>query len=157
VTGNLIVNGDFETSAGWIFGYTPRPGAYATDIVHSGARSVRLGIVSGPDVYSYSSIWQAVAIPAGVRRATLTYWLYPISQDTYPRDLQMVLVLNEQFRVVAYAQRMLSNSQQWTQYSYDMTRYAGRTVLVYFGVVNQGWTGRPSAMYVDDVALTVEQ
>jgi serine protease len=157
VTGNLIVNGDFEASGGWIFGYTPRPGAYATDVVHSGTRSVRLGIVSGPDVYSYSSIWQAVAIPRGVRRATLTYWVYPISQDTFPRDLQMVLVLNEQFRVLTYAERMLSNSQQWTQHSYDMTRYAGRTVLVYFGVLNSGWTGRPSAMYVDDVALTVEQ
>jgi serine protease len=157
VTGNLIVNGDFESSGGWIFGYTPRPGAYATEVVHSGARSVRLGIVSGPDVYSYSSIWQAVAIPAGVRRATLTYWLYPISQDTYPRDLQMVLILNQRFRVLNYAERMLSNSQQWTQHSYDMTRYAGRTVLVYFGVLNSGWTGRPSAMYVDDVALTVEQ
>ncbi len=157
VTGNLIVNGDFETSAGWIFGYTPRPGAYATEIVHSGTRSVRLGIVSGPDVYSYSSIWQAVAIPSGVRRATLTYWVYPISQDTYPRDMQMVLVLNEQFRVLTYVERTLSNSQQWTQGSYDMTRYAGRTVLVYFGVLNQGRTGRPSAMYVDDVALTVEQ
>jgi hypothetical protein len=29
--------------------------------------------------------------------------------------------------------------------------------MVYFGVLNQGRTGRPSAMYVDDVALTVEQ
>jgi serine protease len=157
VTGDLIVNGGFETSGGWIFGYTPRPGDYATNIVHSGARSARLGIVSGPDIYSYSSVWQAVAIPPGVRRATLTYWIYPISQDTYPRDLQMVLVLNDQFRVLTYAERMLSNSQQWTQRSYDMTRYAGRTVMVYFGVLNQGWTGRTSAMYVDDVALTVEQ
>jgi hypothetical protein len=157
VTGNLIVNGGFETSGNWIFGYTPRPGSYATEIVHSGTRSARLGIVGGPDVYSYSSVWQAVAIPSGARRATLTYWVYPISQDTYPRDMQMVLVLNEQFRVLSYAERMLSNSQQWTQHSYDMTRYAGRTVLVYFGVLNQGWTGRPSAMYVDDVALTVEQ
>ena len=157
VSGNLIVNGDFETGGGWIFGYTPRPGNYAAEVVHSGARSARLGIVGGSDAYSYSSVWQAVAIPAGTRRATLTYWVYPISQDTFPRDLQMVLVLNEQFRVLNYADRSLSNAQQWTQRSYDMTRYAGRTVQVYFGVLNQGRTGRPSAMYVDDVALTVEQ
>jgi hypothetical protein len=38
-----------------------------------------------------------------------------------------------------------------------MTPFAGRTVIVYFGVVNRGYTGRPSAMYVDDVVLTFER
>ena len=38
-----------------------------------------------------------------------------------------------------------------------MTPFAGRTVFVYFGVFNRGYTGKPSAMYVDDVSLTFER
>jgi serine protease len=157
VSGNLIVNGGFEDSEGWVFSRTRYSAGYSTQIVHSGARSARLGIVEGRDVYSYSSIWQAVAIPADTRRATLTYWVYPISQDVYPRDTQMVLLLNRRFRIIKYVEQTLSDAQQWIERSYDMTPYAGQTVLVYFGVFNGGRNGRTSAMYVDDVSLTVER
>ena len=157
VSGNLIVNGDFEGDTGWIFSSTRRVGSYATEVVHSGARSARVGIVDGADVYSYSSVWQAVTIPADARRATLTYWVYPVSQDTFPQDLQLVLILNEQFHVINYVDRNLSDARQWIQRSYDMTPFAGHRVLVYFGVFNRGCTGKPSALYVDDVALTFER
>jgi hypothetical protein len=157
VSGSLIANGDFETSTGWTFSSTRRVGSYATEVVHSGARSARVGIVDGADVYSYSSVWQAVTIPADARRATLTYWVYPVSQDTFPQDLQLVLILNEQFRVISYVDRNLSDARQWTQRSYDMTPFAGHRVLVYFGVFNRGCTGKSSALYVDDVALTFER
>jgi hypothetical protein len=69
----------------------------------------------------------------------------------------MVLVLNERFRVISFADRTLSDGRQWVQRSFDMTPFAGRTVYVYFGVFNGGRTGRPSAMYVDDVSLIVER
>ncbi len=157
VSGNLIVNGGFESDEGWTFSLTRWPGSYSSDVVHSGARSARLGIVDGPDRYSYSSVWQSVTIPADARRVTLTYWVYPMSDDTFPIDLQLVLVLDEHFRVISYAERTLSDSRQWIQRSYDMTPFAGRTVTVYFGVVNRGSTGKTSAMYVDDVTLTFER
>jgi hypothetical protein len=126
-------------------------------MAHGGARSARLGIVDGRDCYSYSSVWQAVTIPADARRATLTYWVYPLSSDTFPHDVQMVLVLNQRFRIVSNVERTLSDARQWFQRSYDMTPFAGRTVYVYFGVFNGGRTGKPSAMYVDDVAVIVER
>jgi serine protease len=157
VSGNLIVNGDFETDGGWIFGATRHPAGYSTQEVHAGARAARLGIVDGVDLFSYSSIWQTVTIPVDARRAMLTYWVYPVSTDVFPQDLQMVLVLNEHFRVISYADRTLSDARQWIQRSYDMTPFAGRTVTIYFGVFNRGYTGRPSAMYVDEVSLTFER
>jgi hypothetical protein len=126
-------------------------------VVHGGARSARVGIVDGIDRYSYSSIVQPVTIPADARRATLTYWVYPLSDDVFPRDIQMVLILSERFRTIAFVDRTLSDAQQWVQRSYDMTPFAGRTVYVYFGVYNGGRTGRTSAMYVDDVSLIVER
>ncbi|UCC87108.1 MAG: S8 family serine peptidase [Anaerolineales bacterium] len=156
-TENLIVNGDFETDAGWTFGVTRHPAGYSTAVVHGGARAARLGIVDGVDRYSFSSIWQVVTIPADARRATLNYWVYPLSDDVFPSDLQLVLVLNEQFRVVNYVENSLSDSRQWRQGSYDMTPFAGKKVYVYFGVVNRGYGSLTSAMYVDDVSLTVER
>ncbi|MCZ7600628.1 MAG: hypothetical protein M5U09_26850 [Gammaproteobacteria bacterium] len=153
----MILNGGFEGEAGWVFSQTPIPGAYATEVVHSGQRSARLGIVSGYDLYSYSSVHQTVSIPAGVKRAMLTYWTYPISQDVYPNDVQLVLILDQNFRLVASADQSLSNAQQWVPGALDLTQFAGRTITIYFGVFNSGGTARPSAMYVDDVTVTIEQ
>jgi serine protease len=153
----LIVNGGFEGEGGWIFSQTPVPGAYATEVVHSGQRSARLGIVTPYDVYSYSSVHQTISVPAGVKRTMLTYWTYPISTDVYPNDVQMVLILDQNFRLVASADQSLSNAQQWVPGALDLTQFAGQTITVYFGVYNNGGTGRTSAMYVDDVMVTVEQ
>lgn len=152
----LIVNGGFESEGGWVFSQTRVPASYATEIIHSGRRSARLGIISGPDVYSYSSVHQTVTIPAGIRQAVLRYWIYPISQDIYPNDLQLVLIL-EGFRVVAIADQSLSNARQWLPGFVDLTRFAGRTITVYFGVYNGGGTGSTTAMYLDDVELVIER
>jgi serine protease len=153
----LIVNGGFEGEGGWVFSQTQAPGAYATEVVHSGQRAARLGIVAGYDVHSYSSVFQTISIPAGVRRATLTYWAYPISLDVYPNDLQLMLLLDEQFRVIRSAAQGLSNAREWVPASVDLTEYAGRTITVYFGVYNDGGEGLTTAMYVDDVELAVER
>jgi hypothetical protein len=154
--GDLIVNGGFEMDTGWAFGSTQQPASYTSDIVHSGARSVRLGIVEGYDIYSYSSVWQTVTIPADAGRATLTYWTYPMSQDEFPHDLHLVLLLDDKFHVLDYVDQSLTDLRQWIPGSYDLTPFAGRTLTLYFGVYNGGGMGSPSAMYVDDVALTVE-
>jgi hypothetical protein len=156
VAGDIIINGDFESDGGWIFSRTRHPAGYSTQVARDG-RSARVGIVDGIDRYSYSSIVQPVAIPADAKRATLTYWVYPLSHDVFPRDMQMVLILNHRFRTVAFVDRTLSNAGRWFQRSYDMTPFAGRTVYVYFGVYNGGRTGKTSAMYVDDVSLVVER
>jgi len=157
ISGNIIINGDFESEGGWIFSLTRHPASYSTQVVRGGARSARAGIVDGVDRYSYSSIVQPVTIPADARRATLTYWVYPMSDDIFPRDIQMVLILSERFRTIAFVDRTLSDARGWVQRSYDMMPFAGRTVYVYFGVYNGGRTGQTSAMYVDDVSLTVER
>lgn len=154
--GDLITNGGFEDDSGWAFGSTQRPASYTSDMVHSGARSVRLGIVEGYDIYSYSSIWQTVTIPADARRATLTYWTYPMSRDEFPHDLHLILLLDDKFHILGYADQSLADLRQWIPGSYDMTPFAGRTVTLYFGVYNGGGTDRPSAMYLDDVAVTVD-
>ena len=152
--GELLRNGGFETDEAWVFGDTPVKGAYDTTEVRSGERSVRLGIVSGPDIFSYTSVWQEVAIPAEANRVTLTAHVFPISYDRPGTDYQNILILDQRFRVIRTLSRGLSDSQTWEALSYDLSDLRGRTVNVYFGVLNRGYTGKPTAMFVDDVSLT---
>jgi len=60
---------------------TAHTAGYSTQIVHSGVRSLRTGIYGTPDIYSYSSGYQDVLIPAGAVGATLSFWWYPISAE----------------------------------------------------------------------------
>jgi hypothetical protein len=152
--GELLINGGFETDEGWVFGDTPVRGSYDTSVKLSGNRSARLGTVSGPDIFSYSSVWQRVTLPAEANQITLRANIYPISQDQPGGDVQQIMILNERFRVMRTLSTGLSNSQSWQPVSYDLSDLRGRTIYVYFSVVNLGRTGRPSAMYVDDVSLT---
>ena len=157
-SGDLIINGNFEQDTGWHFGPTPLPGNYTSEQVHSGQRAARLGIVSGRDATSYSSLWQTVTIPGDAKRATLGYWWYPVSQDSYPQDVQMVVILGgSPPRVLAVVEDTLSDARQWLPGHYDLSAFIGQTITVYFGVFNGGVTERPSAMYVDDVTLSIER
>ena len=150
---DLLTNGGFESGEGWVLGDTPIRGFYSTDVVRSGSQAVCLGAVSGPDRFSFSSVWQRVTIPTEASQVTLNAWIYPISQDM-AQDIQYIMVLNQNFRPVKTLSSGLSNSQTWEQVSYDLSEFAGQTVYVYFSVLNRGYSGRPSAMCVDDVALS---
>src|SRR5207237_602125 len=51
-----------------------------------------------------------------------------------------------------------SNSQTWTLVTVDMTPYAGQTVVLYFNVHQDGYTGfggvgDQTGMYLDDISL----
>lgn len=152
--GELLLNGGFESDEGWVFGDTPVRGTYDTTLTLGGNRSVRLGITSEPDRYSYTSVWQRVDIPAEASQVTLTANIYPISQDTPGSDFQNIMILDNRFRVIETLARDLSNSQAWESRTYDLSHLKGRTIHIYFGVLNRGFGGKPTALYVDDVSLT---
>ncbi|RME40308.1 MAG: hypothetical protein D6796_17380, partial [Caldilineae bacterium] len=156
--GDLIRNGGFETEGGWTFPWTPRQAHYTTDRAHSGTRAAVAGITDpAQDRFSYSSVVQKVTIPADARKATLTAYLYPVSQDIPGVDVQLALVLDRNFRVVQTLWRGLSNAGTWQQHTFDLSRYAGQTIYVYFGAVNVRTNGKVTALYVDDVSLVIEK
>jgi hypothetical protein len=148
--GELLKSPGFETDEAWVFGDTPVRGAYDTSLPLTGSRSVRLGITSGPGRYSFSSVWQRVTIPPEAKQVRLSANVYAINQGG--NNTQTVMILDQNFRVLRTLSRESSNSQSWSARSYDLSELAGRTVYIYFSVVNQG--GPPAAMYVDDVSLT---
>lgn len=151
--GELLVNGGFESDEAWVFGDTPIRGGFDTSVVHSGSRAARLGATSGPDKFSFSSVWQRVTIPAEAGQVQLRAFVYPVSQDQYS-DFQTIAILDHRFNLLRTLSQDLSNSQSWEERTYDISELRGQTIFVYFSVFNRGRTGRLSAMFVDDVSLT---
>jgi hypothetical protein len=151
--------------------FTVYPAVYSSARVHKGDWAMRIGIVTPNDnVESYSSARQWVTIPDNVESAVLDFWLYPISGDPsllkFPEkplhpelekmplsaDAQYVLILNEQGEWIDTLLWMANNSQQWTNYQFDLTDYAGKTIKLHFGTFNNGTDG-VTGMYADDASL----
>ncbi|RME45678.1 MAG: hypothetical protein D6791_10150, partial [Chloroflexi bacterium] len=159
---NILDNPGFEDGeAFWTIPATDFPGRITTEQAHSGERSALLGILNPEqDVYSFSSIWQDVFIPADAQSATLSYWYYPVSLDPEDRQIVEVREPNQEIR-----NRLkgfpgdTSNEQKWLFGSFDLTEhYPGKTARLYFSAFNRNQDANPggvTAMYVDDVSLVV--
>ncbi|MFH1085802.1 MAG: hypothetical protein V1772_08590, partial [Chloroflexota bacterium] len=70
-------------------------------------------------------------------------------------DWQRALVLNASYGVEQVLWTTCETSGGWTYAQYDLTRYAGRTIVVYFEVLNNGAGGRPTHLFLDQVSLAV--
>ena len=183
----VLQNGGMEADAHWDMPVTPHKADYSTADWHSGARSIRLGIEPGDaDVFSHSSAYQEVHIPANATSATLTFWAKRYTQET-PKggvdptqnlydpaavingtfdwtgkggwgweDWQEVLVLQADcYNWLATLMRARSNDGAWTQYTYDVSAFAGQDIVIYFNAINDGIGGQRTWMYVDDVQVQV--
>ena len=170
---DYIVNGGFESSSGWELPLTVYSAGYSTSQAHKGSRSMRTGIErTAQNVFSYSSARQAVSIPSNAKSADLEFWYYPVSEDVLSlparlsptgrlfensplsNDLQYVIVVDAYNNWIGTLLWQLSNSQDWTHEKFNLKNYAGMTIKIQFGTFNNG-TGGVSAMYEDDVSLTV--
>lgn len=148
----LIQNGGFETDAAWLLGPTPQPPAYVTYARHSGNRSLLLGVAGGSSPRSYSSARQTVTIPATATTVTLSFWFYALLGDPSGDYMELVL-LTPAGAVLDRPWRSRNDSRTWNQLSFDLSRWRGRTVQIYFNVYNDGRDGA-SGMFLDDVSLT---
>jgi len=152
-----LVNTSFEGGKGWIFGNTLLKGGYSGLNAHSGLRSILLGNANPnqPNYNAYSSVRQRVTLPKkGYKTAWLQFWHYTISDGEEDDYQELVLLDGKTGRTLAILWRVNRNDQQWYSESFDLTRYLGKTLIVYFNVRNQGGFGR-AAMYLDDVSLVL--
>jgi hypothetical protein len=167
-----VLNGGFESDSGWRIPLTTNPASYSKELLRSGSRSMRAGIIDTQDnLYSYSTALQTVTLPKATTDADLHFWLYSLSSEpaslTLPSnplgmteksaattgDAQMVLILDSGGTIVEQLLYERRNDPQWREYSFDLSQYADKTIQIYFGVYNNG-TGGISSMHVDDVSLS---
>lgn len=151
----LLANGTFEAATNWQFGATPSRAGYVANPVHGGSQAVRMGLP--PDIanrLTYSSVYQRVAIPAGSGQVRLTYWERPGGGDGV--DFREVLLLNTDYSRLRTIERMTAagSGDTWRQRVFDLSAFAGRTVVLYFNVYNDG---RSTQMWnhLDDVSLAL--
>lgn len=169
----LIVNNKFDLNTGWTILDTAYHAGYSNSEYHSPFRSMRTGIVNTIDnTLSYSDFRQVVTIPSATHHVTLSTWEYfistgttslsepeqitptgqPFTETTLSDDLQYLLILDQNQNWIDTLIWRRSNTRVWTSLQFDLSSYAGRTIMLQWGTFNNG-TGGSTAMYVDDVNL----
>lgn len=145
-----LSNGGFETNTAWSFGSTARPAGYTTAAAHTGARSLRTGIVPPTaNTRAHSSAYQAVALPASASSLTLDLWLKGNGGDA--NDYSEILLLDANRNLLRLLWRGDAGSN-WAPRSFDLSTYAGRTVHIYLNTYNDG-AGSVAWAYFDDISL----
>ena len=153
-----VLNGGFENDlTGWTAGGVAPPTASTVE-AHSGNASALLGTVAPePEPLGDSTLTQTVTIPSS-GNTTLSFWYWPATTDALcsgsgcTDDWQEAQIQSTSGQTLASVFKSNSNSQTWTPVTFDMTPYAGQTVVLYFNVHQDG-DGDPTWMYLDDVSL----
>lgn len=158
-TTELISNSGFEgTLSPWVLGGVKVP-IDSTARAHTGVNSMRLGATTGSgttEPNGDSSAYQSVTIPAGVTAATLTFWYSTATTDTIQFDWQEARILDSSGNTLATIFKLAANNSTWTQQTFDLKPYAGRTIRIYFNCHGDGATD-PTTLYIDDVSVKVTQ
>jgi hypothetical protein len=148
---NAVLNGDFETGSfgpAWTTGGGAPTPVISTAQAHSGTYSAFLGSPNNAsEPFGDSFIEQTIVVPDG--HPTLTFWYRPNTTDV-GFDWQEAQIRSTSGAVLAQIFRVDSNSQTWTQVTFDLTPFAGQTVVLYFNVHQDGF-GDPTGMFLDDV------
>jgi bacillopeptidase F (M6 metalloprotease family) len=63
-------------------------------------------------------------------------------------------IQNTSGTVLATVLNVCSNTGAWTQVSFDMTPYAGQTVVLWFNDHDDGYAGDATYFYLDDVSVS---
>jgi hypothetical protein len=158
---DILQNGDFEWTGAWQFGDTALPPFYAgaPPTPPSGSRMMALGAIlpgAPTNIPSFSSIQQAVTIPASAQTASIRFQYYPISNASGGFNRQELVLLDplNYAETIEVLWRVTDNANRWLFNELDLTRHIGRTVTIYFNARNAG-DGRRTAMYLDEVQLLV--
>lgn len=147
----LIENGGMEENSVWTFGNTPRQANYSENQAHNGRRSLRSGVLPNTDnVTSHSSAYQTLALPSGNDTITLEFALMADGADA--NDYTEILLLRPDFSVLRLLWRDRPQTVGWEIRRFDLSSYAGQSLILYLNTYNDGRDGRAWA-YFDDISV----
>ncbi len=148
-TPNVVQNAGFETGSlsPWSASGAFLPVVSTT--AHSGSYSSQLGSTSA--VNGNSTLTQTVTVPTGA--PTLTFSYQPHCKDAITYDQIQMQVRSTSGATLATVLNVCSNSGVWTQVSFDLTPYAGQTVVLWFNDHDDGVAVDPTYFLLDDVVL----
>ncbi len=150
---NLVQNGGFESSGGWVYSSTYAPARSKTE-AHSGSYSLKVGNSSGQS--GDSTAYQQVSIPSSAHKASLNFYYWPASNDSSTYAWQEADIVDSNGNVLQQLFQSTTNDQVWIQMNFDLSAYAGQTIGIQFLDHEEANGGAYATyMYVDDVALNV--
>lgn len=142
----LLTNGGFESGTTPWTGDTGAIGAHTGQSAHGGSRFAWLG---GYGSSATDTLSQSVTVPAGCRKATLTYWLHIDTDETGS-------VAYDTFKVKVGSTTLttLSNTDAaagYTQRTLDLSPYIGQRITLTFTATEDA--SLQSSFVLDDAAL----
>ncbi len=149
---NVVQNPGFETGtfSGWTVATPGHAPVIVTSPAHSGSYAAQLGTTTAYN--GNSTLTQTITVPTG--SPTLSFWYQPHCPDTITYDQIQMQIQNTSGTVLATVLNVCSNTGAWTQVSFDMTPYAGQTVVLWFNDHDDGYAGDPTYFYLDDVSVS---
>jgi hypothetical protein len=143
----LVKNGTFESGLNsWKTAGT----VSVSTIAHTGIKSVQIGS-TGPTKVD-STIVQSVAVPS-TGKTTLTFWYQPHTSDNLTFDWQRMEIRDTTGKVLATPLNVCLESNSWSQVTWDLTPFKGKTVQLFFLDHDDGSTGDPTYYFLDDVSV----
>jgi hypothetical protein len=161
---SLVQNGGFENGlTSWTPGGVAPPSA-STAKAHSGSGSALLGSVqAAAEPFGDSTLAQTITVPSA-GTTSLSFWYWPATADSLCSgsgcvyDWQEAQIRSTSGQTLASIFKSCSNSQTWTQGTFNLTPYAGQSVVLWFNVHQDGSSPPDDTwMYVDDVSVTNSQ
>jgi photosystem II stability/assembly factor-like uncharacterized protein len=173
---DILVDGNFEAGSGWDLPTTPHRAAYSRRVVYDGQQSLRLGIDVGSNVVADSTAQQTVTIPISATLAELSVRWYGASSEEQMAAPDPIASASQAAGDAQYLRVVdptsgatletlfwtLSKAQAWQHDVFDLTAYAGQSIVLHFGVTNDpagrgasSGAGGQTAMVVDNASLVV--
>ncbi len=150
----FIQNGGFESSSSsWVYGgaYHPRR---SQSVAHSGKYSLKIGNSSSQQGDSIA--YQKVTIPNSAKKALLSFYYWPASNDSSRYGWQEADVIDSNGNVLQQLFVNTTNDRVWMQLTFDLSIYSGQTIGIQFlDHEDSGGGSYYTYMYLDDVSLYV--
>jgi len=152
--GQVLVNGSFDGSGGWISDCNCVSSASVSGGWRSGSKG---GYVVPPDGYAAANLYQIVTLPANASSITFSYYYQLHGTDANADDCFVAGVL-EGSTVLVSRQRCVAQGYQgaWASGTFNITAHRGKTVIVLFGMTTQSANNHKNYALLDDTSVLAQ-
>jgi pseudomonalisin len=159
VQSNVVYSSSFTDSwlTAQVYGNTGKwgivsSGSYPSAAPHSGTTMAEFYSNTTTNGYQTRIYSGGMAIPAGVKGATVSFWMFhDTGRYTYKDRIQPQIFAGTSWANIGSPVYRYNGSSGWSKVSLDVTAYRGQSVRIGF----VGISGAGNNMYLDDVLLTV--